>query len=157
MLQSGLVKRHDLWITSKVWNDVHHDVIGSCEKSLTDLQLEWEKPIHQYVPTITAKKDFMNTLPENWDDVKFIDGFPGRFFILASKKSGRWYIASIKGENSVRKITLNVPFISDISKGFNITDSINTKDFIKREINFSVPVNITMRPYGGFVIKTLSK
>ena len=74
----------------------------------------------------------MSTLPENWDDVKFIDGFPGRFVILASKKGGRWHIASIKGENSVRKITLNVPFISDISKGIIITDSINTKDFIKR-------------------------
>lgn len=41
VLQSGFVKREDLWITSKVWNDMHHDVIGSCEKSLTDLQLDY--------------------------------------------------------------------------------------------------------------------
>jgi diketogulonate reductase-like aldo/keto reductase len=90
------VKRRDLWITSKLWNDVHHDVVSSCEKSLTDFQLEWGKPIYQYVPTITAQKDFIkdyvNTLPENWDDVKFIDGFPGRFDILASTKGGGWCI-----------------------------------------------------------------
>jgi alcohol dehydrogenase (NADP+) len=32
--------RSELWITSKVWNDRHHDVAGSCEQSLRDLQLD---------------------------------------------------------------------------------------------------------------------
>jgi diketogulonate reductase-like aldo/keto reductase len=35
------VKRQDLWITSKVWNDRHGDVIGSCKKSLADLRLDY--------------------------------------------------------------------------------------------------------------------
>jgi diketogulonate reductase-like aldo/keto reductase len=37
------VKREELWITSKVWNDNHapHDVISSCEKSLADLKLDY--------------------------------------------------------------------------------------------------------------------
>lgn len=38
---SGIVKREDLWITSKVWNNMHHDVIGSCRKSLSDLGLDY--------------------------------------------------------------------------------------------------------------------
>jgi alpha-glucosidase len=82
---------------------------------------------------------------------------PGKFVILARKKGDRWYIAGINGENSKRTITLNVPFISDISKGIIIADSINAKDFIKREINFSALINITMHPYGGFIIQTLLK
>ena len=37
------VKREELWITSKLWNDKHgeDDVIASCEKSLADLQLDY--------------------------------------------------------------------------------------------------------------------
>ena len=35
------VRREDLWITSKVWNDRHDDAIGSCEQSLKDLQLDY--------------------------------------------------------------------------------------------------------------------
>ena len=37
------VKREELWITSKLWNDKHSppDVIASCEKSLADLQLNY--------------------------------------------------------------------------------------------------------------------
>jgi diketogulonate reductase-like aldo/keto reductase len=34
------IPREELWITSKVWNDRHDDVIGSCRQSLADLQLD---------------------------------------------------------------------------------------------------------------------
>jgi diketogulonate reductase-like aldo/keto reductase len=39
---SGIVRREDLWITSKVWNDKHGAgrVAESCEQSLRDLQLD---------------------------------------------------------------------------------------------------------------------
>jgi alcohol dehydrogenase (NADP+) len=39
----GGIKREDLWITSKLWNDKHgeDDVIASCRKSLADLRLEY--------------------------------------------------------------------------------------------------------------------
>ena len=40
MLESGL-RREELWITSKVWNDKHDAVIASCEKSLSDLRLDY--------------------------------------------------------------------------------------------------------------------
>jgi diketogulonate reductase-like aldo/keto reductase len=35
------IKREDLWITSKLWNDRHSDVIASCRKSLADLRLKY--------------------------------------------------------------------------------------------------------------------
>lgn len=37
----GGVKREDLWITSKVWNDQHHEVVKACKQSLKDLQLDY--------------------------------------------------------------------------------------------------------------------
>lgn len=37
----GGVSRKDLWITSKVWNDAHGQVIESCEQTLKDLQLDY--------------------------------------------------------------------------------------------------------------------
>ena len=42
ILESG-VRRDELWITSKLWNDKHaeRDVILSCEQSVRDLQLDY--------------------------------------------------------------------------------------------------------------------
>jgi diketogulonate reductase-like aldo/keto reductase len=39
----GGIKREELWITSKLWNDKHgeDDVIASCRKSLADLRLSY--------------------------------------------------------------------------------------------------------------------
>ncbi len=39
----GVIGRQELFVTSKVWNDMHGegDVIKSCKKSLSDLQLEY--------------------------------------------------------------------------------------------------------------------
>lgn len=41
LFAEGVVKREDLWITSKVWNDKHNEVVASCKQSLADLQLEY--------------------------------------------------------------------------------------------------------------------
>lgn len=41
MFRSGLLKREDLWITSKVWNNMHDRVAESCRRSLRDLQIEY--------------------------------------------------------------------------------------------------------------------
>jgi alcohol dehydrogenase (NADP+) len=42
LFQNGL-RRDEVWITSKLWNDKHGegDVIPSCEKSLADLRIDY--------------------------------------------------------------------------------------------------------------------
>ncbi len=43
IFESGVLKRGELWITSKVWNDMHGDgdVLASCKRSLKDLRQEY--------------------------------------------------------------------------------------------------------------------
>lgn len=43
VLQSGIVRRDELWITSKLWNDMHGsgDVLVSLAETLKDLRLEY--------------------------------------------------------------------------------------------------------------------
>ena len=41
IFRSGFLKREDLWITSKVWNDMHDHVAESCRQSLKDLQIDY--------------------------------------------------------------------------------------------------------------------
>ncbi len=42
-IMNGGIKRRDMWVTSKLWNDKHaeEDVIPACRKSLADLQLDY--------------------------------------------------------------------------------------------------------------------
>lgn len=61
ILQGG-IKREELWITSKLWNDKHgeDDVIASCRRSLTDLRLE-------YLDLYLVHWPFPNFHPPNCD------------------------------------------------------------------------------------------
>jgi alcohol dehydrogenase (NADP+) len=38
---SGFLRREDLWITSKVWNDMHGRVVESCKQSLSMLRTDY--------------------------------------------------------------------------------------------------------------------
>ena len=71
MFHNGL-RRDEVWITSKLWNDKHgeNDVISSCEKSLSDLQADyldlylvhWPFP-NQHPPGCDVSARFENAVP----------------------------------------------------------------------------------------------
>ncbi|HOX81808.1 MAG TPA: glycoside hydrolase family 97 catalytic domain-containing protein [Chryseolinea sp.] len=100
-------------------------------------------------------KDFLRALPNSWDDVKFIDGYPGKLYVVARKSGNTWYVAGINGENTEKQLTLDLSFLKN-KKG-NIIASGNEND---GEPSFSsstlyVPeigkLNITLKGNDGFV------
>ncbi len=96
-------------------------------------------------------KDFLRELPREWDDVKFIDGYPGKFAVVARKAGDTWYIAGINAEKSVKTITLDASFVGD-KKGYLITSGSSPRSFDKKEISSKAPHTISLRPSAGFVM-----
>jgi alpha-glucosidase len=133
---------------------------GGFEIALSVLFTSGIQHIAETPSGMTSQRDFvikyMSNLPDRWDDTKFIDGFPGKFVVLARKTGDMWYIAGINGENTTRTLNLNLSFLSDTTERVIITDSVNTQFLIERNIDLSSPVDITMYPYGGFVITASS-
>ena len=41
LIAEGVVTREELWITSKLWNDQHDNVVEACRRSMDDLQLDY--------------------------------------------------------------------------------------------------------------------
>ncbi len=96
-------------------------------------------------------KAFLRELPREWDDVKFVDGYPGKYAVLARKAGDVWYIAGINAEQDVKHLTLDVSFVGD-KKGYVITSGENQRSFVQREINSKTPAAISLRPNAGFVM-----
>ncbi|MDO5443811.1 MAG: glycoside hydrolase family 97 catalytic domain-containing protein [Bacteroidia bacterium] len=51
--------------------------------------------------------DFMRQVPTTWDDIRYIDGYPGRNAVVARQKDGVWYIAAINAESTPYALDLN--------------------------------------------------
>lgn len=41
IMQDGFLRREELWLTSKVWNDMHGHVAEACRQSMADLQTDY--------------------------------------------------------------------------------------------------------------------
>lgn len=96
-------------------------------------------------------KDFLRELPREWDDVKFIDGYPGKFAVIARKAGDTWYIAGINAEKENKTLLLDLNFAGD-KKGYVIGSGETERSFVQQEINSKTPQTITLRPNTGFVM-----
>ena len=60
--------------------------------------------------------DFMKEVPTTWDEVRFIDGYPGKYVILARRHGDKWYIAGVNAQKETLKLKVNLPMFSNGEK-----------------------------------------
>ena len=53
--------------------------------------------------------DFMKQVPATWDDVRFIDGYPGKYVILARRHGDKWYVAGVNAQQETLKTEITLP------------------------------------------------
>jgi len=98
-------------------------------------------------------KDFLKTLPDNWDDVKFLDGYPGKYAVIARRSGNRWYIAGINGDKIEREINLDLTSFRK-SKATLFADGIKDELFSIKMLDTTKQQkwDLTLNANGGFVI-----
>jgi hypothetical protein len=92
--------------------------------------------------------DFMKEVPTTWDEVRFIDGYPGKFIVLARRKGSNWYIAAINAGKEPLKLKVSLPMLTRgdqlrfYSDNASLQGSLTSMKVGKdAEIQLSVPSN----------------
>ncbi|MBE2213716.1 MAG: glycoside hydrolase family 97 catalytic domain-containing protein [Opitutaceae bacterium] len=108
-----------------------------------------------------AVRDLMREVPSVWDDVRFLDGMPGEYVILARRSGTRWYVAGIQAGDTPREVVVDLSglraataatstrarLITDAAEGGNLAFATSTPD-----LNAQATLRLTLRPRGGFVL-----
>ena len=97
--------------------------------------------------------EFMKEVPTTWDETRFIDGYPGKYCVLARRHNGRWYIAGVSALKEPLKLELDLSMLSDGDECTYYYDNKKRepqKETLKIRKSLSVPVVI--QPEGGVVI-----
>ena len=108
--------------------------------------------------------DFLRELPTTWEETRFIDGYPGKYVILARKATnGRWYIAGLNALKEPLTLTLDLStFRSALPLGSSKNCQFSTCYVDSRtgeptltplKLNKKGLVKLTIQPNGGFIIK----
>ena len=97
--------------------------------------------------------DFLRELPTTWDETIFIDGYPGKFSVLARRQDQNWYVAGVNAEKTVKKLKLELPMLA--GKTVTLFSDDKKKETYSKEIKIpsSGKISVNIQPNGGFVIK----
>ena len=97
--------------------------------------------------------DFMKRVPTTWDEVKFIDGYPGSYAILARRSGDRWIVAGINADAQPKQVTLHLPMFSKNQSLTVYQDDANLNGQINVNVNVDVNNNLTVTiPQNGGVV-----
>ena len=94
-------------------------------------------------------KTMLQDLPRQWDDVRFITGYPGSHVVIARKAGNAWYVAGINAEAYDMPLELDLSFMGKRS-GTLIADGAGEREFTRADIK-SGKTTVTLKPAGGFV------
>lgn len=53
--------------------------------------------------------DFMKSIPTTWDEVRYIDGYPGKYVVMARRHRDTWYIAGVNADDKTREVSVELP------------------------------------------------
>ncbi len=56
-----------------------------------------------YLSLPDAAKSFLKNVPNAWDNIKLLDGYPGKYLTIARQKGNEWYIGGISADNMREK------------------------------------------------------
>ena len=96
--------------------------------------------------------DYLRQLPTTWEETRYIDGYPGKYVIMARKATnGHWYIAGLNAKTEPISLTLDLnnygalsKLLVDNKKGQPVQTALKTDK--------SGKVKVTIQPNGGLVI-----
>ena len=97
--------------------------------------------------------DFMRNVPTTWDDTRYIDGYPGKYAIVARRHGDTWYVAGVSNLDKPVKLELNLPMFEKGDRLRIINDDKNGEPRMS-EIIVKNPskVAVTLNPSSGFVV-----
>ncbi len=97
--------------------------------------------------------DFMKQVPTTWDETLFIDGYPGKYTVLARRHGDDWYVAGVNAEKEPLKIKLNLPMFAGKKVMLYNDDKNGETNLREVKINKKGNFEVVIQSGGGFILK----
>ena len=100
--------------------------------------------------------DMLKGIPTTWDETRFIDGYPGRYVVLARRHCDHWYVAGLNALKEPLTLNLSLPMFQPKQNVTLLSDQLQ-KGIVSTvrkplQINKKGQARITLQPNGGCVI-----
>lgn len=117
--------------------------------------LHFADNINAYKNLPAIAKQFLKEVPATWDNSKLVDGYPGKFVVVARIKDKKYYLAGINALAEKKIFTLPLDFLRSGQYNATIIKDSTAKSFAcsYKQLTCDDTLKIAVLPYGGFAIK----
>ena len=96
--------------------------------------------------------DFMKQVSTTWDEVRFIDGYPGKYVVLARRHGDTWYVAGINATQEPLKLKVDLPMLSGKTVSCYKDDKKQQPMCESLKVKADKKVQLDILPQGGVVL-----
>lgn len=96
--------------------------------------------------------NFLKAVPTVWDETVFLDGYPGKYCVLARRHKDTWYVTGINAEKQAKKLMLSLPMLAGKTLSL-YSDKENRESQLQPvSLNKKNELNVVIQPEGGIII-----
>ena len=96
--------------------------------------------------------DFLKTLPSSWDETRYIDGYPGRYVVLARRHGDKWFVAGLNALKEPLTLRLTLPMFAGQEVSCYVDDKKGAPGHARMKIKSDGKVKVTLQPRGGLIL-----
>ena len=102
--------------------------------------------------------DFLREVPTSWDETRYIDGYPGKYIVMARRSGDKWYIVGLNATKEPLKLDIDIPMFAGSTPSYYY-DKPSKKSLWpestlgKIKVDTKGKAKVTIQPNGGIIIK----
>ncbi len=102
--------------------------------------------------------DFLKAVPTEWDETRFIDGYPGKYVIMARRSGDKWFVVGLNATAEDIKMELPLPMFA-AGEELDYYNDLKAKDgrladsqLTKLKVGKKGTAKVVIRPNGGLIL-----
>ena len=96
--------------------------------------------------------DFMKQVPTTWDETRFIDGYPGKYIVLARRHGMTWYVAAINAMKETLEVEVDLSMLAGKTASLYY-DGKKQEPLLKEQlVKADGKLKLTVQSQGGAVL-----
>ncbi len=97
--------------------------------------------------------DFLKEVPTVWHETRFLDGYPGKYVVLARRNGDNWYVAGLNAEPQAKTLTVKMEEWAGQTMSYYVDDPKAGPQLRQLKFDKKGQAKVTIQPNGGVILK----
>ena len=97
--------------------------------------------------------DFLRQVPTAWNETRFLDGYPGKYVLLARRHNDDWYVAGLNAEPQAKTLTIEMKEWAGQTVNYYVDDAKKGPQLRQLKFDKEGKAKVVIQPNGGIILK----